>query len=145
MNHISRKSSIINHKYQSLKGFVNDFNFPDPVWKNLPPNFPNVSKESLSREEKHLLDGITLAWQATQSQGRSYLLRKSISYGFTALALILGLAFSNNIAKSPEWRYVREVSAATISATLKTTGLPSDADELNTLLESTMSGVLKRK
>src|SRR4030042_5407096 len=135
----------MNHKSINLKKFIAEFNFPNPDWNNLPYDFPNLSKTGLTREEGYLLDGIKLAWMASESQGKMHLLKNSLKISLSAIALLAILSISRNFVKSPEWQYARQVSAATISATLKTTGISSNANELNIFLESTMSGVLKRK
>lgn len=54
------KYQILNTK--ELKEFVNDFNFPDPSWDNLPVGFPYCDTNGLSLQEKHLFNAIKTMW-----------------------------------------------------------------------------------
>jgi hypothetical protein len=124
------------------KQFIAEFNFPNPDWNNLPLGFPNINKSDLNKEERHLLDAIILAWIATQGRGKMYALKKSIKASFVSIAIIGLLVLGKNYIQSPEWKFTKQVSAATASATLKNVG--TKAYEINSMLESTMSAILKR-
>ena len=141
---------ILNTKYQipntqEIKNFIKVFNFPDPDWENLPIGFPDVSKKGLNKEESYLLEGIILAWLAGEKRGKMVLLKNSIKSGVISFIILAILSLFINFTQGPGWQYTKQVSAATISATLKTTGISSDADEINIFLDSTISGILKRK
>ena len=45
---------------KDLKTFINNYDFTNPTWENLPVGFPNVSEKGLSKEETHLLEAIKM-------------------------------------------------------------------------------------
>lgn len=46
----------------NLKQFINNFDFPNPDWSNLPEGFPFCDTSNLNKEEKGLYSGIVFAW-----------------------------------------------------------------------------------
>lgn len=53
---------IYHPKSKILKSFVNNFNFPEPSWENLPTDFPYCDLNGLTVQEKHLYDAIKTMW-----------------------------------------------------------------------------------
>ncbi len=49
-------------KNLKLKNYINEFNFPNPDWDNLPRGFFKSDTSTLTTEEKHLFDSIQTAW-----------------------------------------------------------------------------------
>lgn len=128
------------------KQFINNFYFPEPDWSSLPPNFPNLPKDGLSKEETHLLDGIKTAWFAS-SNGTKYLKSKAIkSVRFGTLQIIIAIIIylALSFLASPDRKYAKSVNAATISATLRrmTQDVGSEID-FEQIVESTKSAVTK--
>lgn len=114
----------------TTKKFIADFNFPDPDWDNLPPNFPNLPKENLTHEEEHLLGGIKLAWYATAG-GFKDGARKSARIGLISLIGLIGLIGLINFIIQPSGnKFTRTVNAASL--------------QVNEAIESTMSAILRR-
>jgi|SRR3989344_9452361 len=138
MNHIIHKSSIIN-----LKSYINEFNFAEPDWSLLPSDFPYCNAEKLTTQEQLLFSGIKLAWYGTQRKGIHKLYLQSAYLAGLSLVVISFLFFAKTFLSSPGWQYTKEVSAATISATLRTSRVHTQAENLNEIIESTMSGILK--
>ncbi len=47
---------------EKIKQFIREFNFERPEWRNVPEGFPVVDSSGLTKEEKHLLEAIEMAW-----------------------------------------------------------------------------------
>lgn len=125
----NHKSLIINHESQSLKSFVNNWDFANPNWSFLPPNFPNIPKNGLSREEGHLLDGIKLAWMA--SEGRDYLVKTVAKRVAVTAVIIFILVVGGSLIKNSRTG-TKTVSAKTVTQTI------------GGIIESTTSAILRR-
>lgn len=59
-----------------LKKFINEFNFPEPDWSNLPKGFPSCNLTGLSVQEKHLFGAIKTIWFITKTESLSLNLPK---------------------------------------------------------------------
>lgn len=107
-----------------VKQFITNFNFPDPDWKEVLmtfPNFPNTPKFSngvLTKEEECLLDGIKLIWYANHG-GRKFLAKRTLAVTVVSVALIVSISLLSRIPPITLNTVLREVSAATVSATMK--------------------------
>lgn len=113
------------HKTYTTRQFIAKFNFPDPDWDRLPPNFPNLPKEGLSREEDHLLDAIKLAYFV--EGGWRIGARKSARIGLISLVCLISLI---RLVSHNQAGFVEPVQAATM--------------KVNEAIESTMSAILRR-
>lgn len=147
---------VVNRSVQfvSLGAFIRDFNFANPDWSSIPPDlfthrsFSEEGPDPLTKQEKHLLGAIKLAY-FTIEVGRETLIRKAVRTG--ALTLVISLiSFITLIAlrsptslTSPTLIRIREVSAATVSATFKSAGtnVNKATDEI---VESTRSAIFRR-
>jgi len=125
------KTKILDTKYQilntsELKKFVREFNFPDPNWDSLPPNFPNIPMDDLSVEEKHLFEAIKLAWFANEG-GKILFFRKLkvILLVFISFIGLIGLIFSWS-----QEMITKPVQAATT--------------QIDNVIQSTMSAILRK-
>ena len=116
-----------------IKQFINNFNFPDPDWSRLPPNFPNLPKDGLNKEETHLLGAIKLAYSVNEG-GRNLLFRKTVKVAVIAVVISL-ISFISLISLREPGKIARAVNAATISANLK--------QNFEGVVESTRSAIFK--
>lgn len=119
-----------------LKRFIKEFNFPDPEWNNLPEGFPNCDKQSLTKEESHLLEAIEMAWMLTE-KGRTTLYKKFLRLSFVVIAISTIALLGINILTNPEGKYTKSVNAATISAQLM--------QNLEGAIESTRSAIFNSR
>lgn len=110
-----------------IKKFVNEFNFPDPDWDNLPIGFPRVPEENLTREECHLLDAIKLAYFAEKGWKQSA--TRSARIGLICLIGLISLMGLIRLASHGQGSFTQPVQAATL--------------KVNEAIESTMSAILK--
>lgn len=124
-----RKSLIINHKSQTLKRFVNEFNFPNPDWSTLPKGFPNLEKDGLTKQEGHLMDGIKLAW-IISGGGRQYFYKTAAKRAAVAVAIVFVLFAGKNLITSNQ-TYTKTVNATTVTAAFEE------------IIESTRSAIFK--
>lgn len=128
-----------------LKDFINNFNYPDPSWDNLPEGFPNCSKSGLSPQEQGLLEGIVLAWY--NEDGRTVIYKRSATISTVLTTIIFIIFLSVHTLSSPTVKIVRSVSAATVSAMLKkhtvSEQINDSNDVFNNVFESTVSGLLR--
>lgn len=125
-----------------LTQFIANHNFPDPVWDSLPKVFPSCDTEGLTNEEKCLYDAIVMAWTATQPKGKLTFYKTAFKGGslFILSLLILTTLISFLSSPASTLSKVKEISAATVSASLKLT--EQQVTNANGIIESTMSGVL---
>jgi hypothetical protein len=146
MSYMSNKSYTTN-----TKQFVSEFNFADPRWDKLPPNFftlqsfseggPNLPKDDLTKQEKHLFEAIKLAY-FTLEGGRKVVIQKAVRTGAISLIVIV-ISLISLIALtsfSSGEKLAKPVNAATVSAQLKTGSLKAGE-----IFQSTVSGILKGK
>ena len=49
-------------RIKTTKQFIQDFDFANPNFGDVPEGFPWLSKDGLTKQEGHLLDAITIAW-----------------------------------------------------------------------------------
>ena len=75
-------SALFSDKY--LKQFINNFNFPNPSWTNLPEGFPLCQTKTLNNEEKGLYEGIVLAWLTEKSS--------KVEKGLSGLFLVVNIS-----------------------------------------------------
>lgn len=115
-------------KYVEIKKFIQGFKFESPNWENLPPNFPNIPKKGLSREEKHLLDAIKTAWYLNE-RGRSLLYKKTLL--ISILAFISFISLISLISLANQGTLPKPVNAATV--------------KIDKVIQSTMSAVRRTK
>lgn len=95
-----------------LSRFIRTWDFANPTWDSLPAGFPNLPKTGLTREEGHLLDGIRLAW--TASEGRDYLIKTVSRRAAVVAAIIFVLLVGRNIITRTHY-ITNTVSAKTVS------------------------------
>ena len=112
-----------------LKIIINNWDFSSPDWESLPKDFPNLSKKSLTIKEEMLLDGICLAWMA--SEGRNYLIKRMLRRGLVAIAIIFVLLAGGNLITSSQTT-TNTVSAKTVT------------QALGEIVESTRSAILRK-
>ena len=114
---------------KDTKKFIKEFDFPNPNWNQLPPGFPSLSKAELTKQEKHLLDGIKLAWLITD-EGKGYLYKsfaQKTLIGVTAIILIVlvtnlltkSVSLTNNVQAKTVVETEEKVVEATISAVFR--------------------------
>ncbi len=113
-----------------LREFINTFNFPEPDWSNLPAGFPNLDKTGLTKEESHLLDGITLAW--VTSEGRDFFAKRYARRALVGTTIILLILFGNNLLAKAEKSITKSVSAKTVT------------EVFEDIIISTMSAVFRK-
>lgn len=53
---VQRDSALNSAEFCDIKHYIKQFNFESPDWFDVPEDFPNLSKEGLTKEEGHLLD-----------------------------------------------------------------------------------------
>lgn len=119
------------YKTYKVKTFVKNFYFPNPSWKDLPSDFPNLSKEGLTREERHLLDAIILAWQATQPKGKMMLYKTYVKLGFfVSLVLFFGFISLKFLISNSQIEFTKTVQAVTL--------------QVDEIIQSTVSAILRK-
>jgi len=113
----------------TLKEFVLNFDFENPQWDKLPPDFPNLDKSGLSTEEGHLLDGIKLAWLTGEGRETFYksVTRKAL-VGVTTVILIV--LISNLLTKPVS--FTKSAQAKTLT------------EAVGEVVEATMSAVFRK-
>jgi hypothetical protein len=123
-----------------LSNFIKEWNFPNPDWSTLPPNFPNCDIGGLKKEEKHLYGALKLAWTVTQPTGKNSFLKSTFQSGLIALITLITLIGLINFISSPSKALtkVKEISAATISAQFR-----QSQAQVQDILESTASALFK--
>ncbi len=52
---------------KNIRKFINNFNFPNPEWDDLPEGFFRVDKSNLSKQEQSLHSAILAAWVVDRS------------------------------------------------------------------------------
>ena len=112
-----------------VKGFVKEFDFPNPDWSSLPDGFPNLSKEGLTKQERHLLDGIKLTWVV--SEGRETLYKTTAKRAFVGVVIVALVLLGGSFLVRPETSITKSVSAKTVSQTVEE------------FVEATMSAVFR--
>ena len=113
-----------------INEFVNNFNFPNPSWENLPEGFPNLDKDGLTTQEGHLLDAIKLAWINSNEQGKKYFLQKTARNVFFVLSILVIGTLTVRVLKNPQNSYTMNVHAAT--------------EKVSEVVQSTMSAILRK-
>jgi hypothetical protein len=138
LNMNNKQINNINHaiKYRSVRSFIKNWNFPDPDWSTLPPDFPNCDTSGLGKEEKHLFSAIIFAW--TVSVGRPVFYKKLLKQSMLTVGAILILLLGYNSLSNPESTFSKAVNAATISATMRVSPI-----QVHDILESTASALFK--
>jgi hypothetical protein len=117
------------YKTYQTKRFIAGFNFPDPDWDSLPPNFPNVPKTGLTREESYLLEGIILAWTANAGGWKKGVARSAHIGLVCLIGLISFIGLIGLISSGSE----------SLTSTVNAAGTA-----INEIVESTASAILKR-
>ena len=112
-----------------LNKFVNEFDFPEPDWTTLPEGFPNLSKNGLSKEEGHLLDGIKLAW--VTSEGRSVFFKSVAKRTSVVTAIVFVFLIGKSLLTS------NQTITKTVSA--KTVG-----EKVGEIVEATRSAIFRK-
>lgn len=114
----------------TTKQLITEFNFPNPDWNNLPSGFPRLDKAGLTRQEGHLLDGIKLAWIASEGRDVFYksLARRTV---VGIVILILAILVGKNLITATDKSLTHTVSAKTVS------------QKVEEVIEATMSAVFK--
>lgn len=144
MNNLSVKSVNQSARSVTLGALLRDFNFSEPDWNRLPPEFPYCDTTELSRIEKHYLSGIKLAWTATTEKGKQTFYKRVGYISMLILAVMSTGTIILNIFKSPGFAYASQISAATVSATFRTTSVNA-GKATNEIIESTQSAIFKNK
>ena len=118
------------NKPLKVKQFVAEFNFPYPDWSSLPAGFPNLNKRGLTKEEGHLLDGITLAW--ITSDGREVFYKTLARRTVVIVVLIFVVLFGRSVLTSTNKSVTRTVSAKVMG------------ERVGDFVEATMSAVFRK-
>jgi hypothetical protein len=109
------------------KHFIKNFNFTNPDFSSVPNNFPGLSKTGLTREERHLLDAIVLAW--ITSEGRDYFLKRTARHTAIAVAIVFVLLAGGKVI--------------TTSQNTKTVNAKTVGNVVGDVIEATMSAVFR--
>jgi len=126
MNHLNSHDYLL----ETLKKSINSWDFSNPNWNKLPPGFPDCNLNGLTtKQERHLFDGIKLAWLA--SEGRNYLIKGIVRQTAVITAIILIIILGKTLTSSPDKYLTRSVSAKTVGQTF------------GDLVEATMSAVFR--
>ncbi len=120
---------MIKKEYKT-KAFIRSFNFSNPDWRKLSSSFPYLEENGLTREEKHLLDGIKLAWMATTNKGRKKFYQQIRLTVFTFLLIVLSAFTILNFTRKNQEKIAKTVNAASIKA--------------EDIIQSTVSAILRR-
>jgi len=75
-----------------LKQYIREFDFGRPDWGGLPEGFPNAGRQGLTKEEKHLLEAIEMAWFVSLPPKHHATKVLNASFGLmTVMTVLLGI------------------------------------------------------
>lgn len=98
-----------------LKQFIREFNFERPDWGEMSEGFPGVDRRGLSKEEKHLLEAIEMAWLT--SRPKPFYLKRVLNTalgGVTLSAVLMGVVMASyylNVGYKLGWVFLAEFFA----------------------------------
>ena len=115
----------------NLKQYINQFDFTNPCWKNLPMGFPDCDTSGLTqKQDRHLYNAIKTEW-IVEGGGRGYMV-KAVAKRMAVIAAIIFVLLAGGRLITSSQITTNTVSAKTVSQTV------------GDFVEATMSAVFRK-